>query len=55
MVKKTQLKKIYCDSLYSYYKKLVDASKAIEPYTKQAEEYCNSINQDGYKKWKYLN
>jgi hypothetical protein len=52
--KKNQLKSIYCDSLYSYYKKIVDTSKVIQPYTKQAEEYCDNINQDGYKKWKYL-
>jgi hypothetical protein len=50
--KKNQLNRAYCDGLESYYDKIKITEKLEEPYTKQAEEYCNNRGQKGYELYK---
>ncbi|AIT08782.1 hypothetical protein LO80_01515 [Candidatus Francisella endociliophora] len=51
--KKNQLNSIYCMGLTKYYRYVNNNNKILkQPYTEQAEKYCDSVGQDRYKMYK---
>ena len=54
VLQKNQLNDLFCIGLTRYYSKLTKNlnMKPQQPYAKNAERYCNNMNQSGYKVYK---